>query len=74
MDMRHIRMPANLPQTFDLKSVKRNAFKSEGKMAKTKSVISRRRFVQSGVAGSVALSTLGLARTAHAQTSKPMCL
>ena len=40
-------------------------------MAKTKSVISRRRFVQSGVAGSVALSTLGLARTAHAQTSKP---
>jgi hypothetical protein len=28
-------------------------------MTKTKSVISRRRFVQSGVAGSVALSTLG---------------
>ena len=31
LDMRHIRMPANLPQTFDLKSVKRDAFKSEGK-------------------------------------------
>src|SRR6476646_8008909 len=40
-------------------------------MTKTKSVISRRRFVQSGVAGSVALSTLGLARTAHAQASRP---
>jgi hypothetical protein len=24
-------MPANLPQTFDLKSVTREAFKSEGK-------------------------------------------
>ena len=43
-------------------------------MAKKQNVISRRRFVQSGVAGSVALSTLGFSRTARAQSSNPNIL
>ena len=43
-------------------------------MAKTQGDITRRRFVQAGVAGGVALSTLGLDRTASAQGTKPNIL
>ena len=43
-------------------------------MAKKHGDVTRRRFVQAGVAGSVALSTLGLNRMARAQAAKPNIL
>jgi len=43
-------------------------------MAKKQAGVTRRRFVQASVAGTFALSTLGLKRAAYAQTTKPNIL
>lgn len=43
-------------------------------MSRKQGDVTRRRFVQASVAGTVALSTLGLKRAAHGQTTKPNIL